>query len=141
MFEKCYLGLLLRDAALAILGVGVPLDDPHVSLIKLEHLVNNISQDSKTYTEIGRTYLLGAPLVDDVSCVLGLVAIFPRQINHELVCVLIFAGIELSNMLFPASRWGLPGSVLGGLGLLRVEGVVAVLPRPFVAACLGSARV
>lgn len=100
-----------------------------------------LAETPKTYTGTGRTYLLGAPLVDDVSCMLGLVSILPRQINHELVCVLIFAGIELSNMLFPASRWGLPGGVLSGLGLLRVEGMVAVLPRPFIAACLRGARV
>ena len=44
--RKGHLGLLVRDAGLAVLGVRIPLDDPNMSLIKLEHLPNVISRNS-----------------------------------------------------------------------------------------------
>lgn len=72
---------------------------------------------------------------------LGLMAILPRQINHELVGILIFAGIELSNVFLPASRWRLPSGVLRCLWLIRIQGMVTVIPRPLVAAYLRGARV
>lgn len=41
--RKCHLGLLVRDASLAVLGVGVPLDDSNMTLIELEHLFSVVS--------------------------------------------------------------------------------------------------
>lgn len=72
---------------------------------------------------------------------LRLVPILPCQINHELVGILIFTSIKLGNVLLPASRWRLPGRVLSRLRLIRVERMVAVLPRPLVARGLRGTRI
>lgn len=62
--RKGHLGLLVRDAGLAVLGVRIPLDDPDMSLIELEHLPNVISRsDSRDQHLRGQNIPFG-----DTSC-------------------------------------------------------------------------
>lgn len=89
-------------AALLFLGV---LDDPNMLLVELKHL-DEISTPEPTQYGSLEAYLLWTPLVNNVGCVLGLVAGLPVEVHNQLAGLFILASIDGLNLFLPAAaRW------------------------------------
>jgi hypothetical protein len=108
-------------------AVRVSLYDPHMPLVESKHL-RPVSTLCCNPAVAVLTYPLRTPLVNDARRMLGLVAILPREVHHELAGLFILASVQMCDMFLPAPRRRLPRHRFCAHRRLGIRGMVAVSP-------------